>query len=140
VRPERTALDLEANRFAGNLDVVMEQFEPRILSDADPYDTSPPKVREGSDPADVHHELAMPSSDRREDILDLTESVVRLLAEEFEGEVKARLADPRQLRRTLAKRRGRVENAAPDVGRKVDRDEETHSGNWLSRRSTPMAR
>jgi len=94
MRPEWAALDLEANRFAGNLHIVMQQFEPRILSDADPYDTSPPKVREGSDATDVHHELAMTPSDRGENIFDFTEPVVGLVAEELEGEVKTRLADP----------------------------------------------
>jgi hypothetical protein len=82
----------------------------------------------------------MASSDRRENIFDLTEPIVGLFAEELESEVKTRLSNPRQLRRALTKRLGGIEYAATDFGRQVDRDEKTHAGSWLSRRPTPMAR
>ena len=52
VRTKRPSLDLEPQRFAGHLDVVMQQLQPRFLLDAHPYDASPPKVRKGADSAE----------------------------------------------------------------------------------------
>ena len=127
MRTKRTTLDFESNRFTSNLHVVMEQLEPRVLSNADPYDASPTKVREGADSADIHHELAVPSSYRCQRVFDLTESLVGLIAEEFEREVKQRLAHPRELRRAITERRCRFDDIATHVGREIDREEKTHA-------------
>ena len=127
MRTKRTTLDLESDGFTGNLHVVMKQLEARVLSNADPYDASPPKVWESANPANVHHELAMPSRDRREDIFDLADAFVGLLAEELEGEMNLWLANPGEVGGTLTKRLCRIENGATDFGREVDRQEETHA-------------
>ncbi len=137
---KRTTFDFETDRLTRNLHIVMKQLETRVLSNADPYDTSSPKVREGADSADVHDELAMPSGDRRENILDLIHSLGRLLAEELEGQVKERLANPCELRRVLPKWHRRVGDIASDFGAEVDREEKTHAGFCVSRRPAPTAR
>jgi len=137
---KRTAVDLEPNRFTGNLYVVMQQLESRILSNADPYDASSPKVRERPDTANVHHELAVPSRHRREDVFDLADSLVRLIAEELEGEMEERLANPGELRSAVTKWRGRACDVAAYLGREIDREKKTHSVFCVSRPPTPTAR
>ena len=140
MRTKRATFDLESDRFARNLHVVMKQLESWILTDSDPYDAGPAKVRKGADAANVHHELAMPSRDRGEDVLDLIDTFRGLLAEEFQGQMQPGLANPCELRCTLTKRRRCLRDIATDVRAEIDREKKTHAGFCVSRRSTPMAR
>ena len=63
MRVKGAPIDVEAERFARDLDVVVQQLQPRILFHPHPYDSRPPKVRERADAAEVHGQLAVAARD-----------------------------------------------------------------------------
>src|SRR4051794_605789 len=63
VRSERPPLELESQRFACELHIVVQQFQSRLLLDAHPYDSRATKVRKSSDMAERNGETAVPRYD-----------------------------------------------------------------------------
>jgi hypothetical protein len=55
-------LDLEPRCLAGDLKVVVQQLESRLMLYPDPYDACPTEVRKGANAAQLHGECAMLAS------------------------------------------------------------------------------
>lgn len=88
MRSKRPSLDIDAELLELDLGVVVQQLQPRVLRDTQPYDAGPPKVRERADPAKRHHELPVTTSDPGGGRLEVIDAIVRLLAEKFERQVQ----------------------------------------------------
>src|SRR5512146_2471602 len=130
MRAEGSALDLEPKRLVCHFDVVVQQFESRILLDPHPYDASSTKVRECADATEGHDEAAMACRDGRHGRFDGIEPLRRLLAEELERQMKPRLVEPRELGRDVTERRRGIQDVATNVGRDVNRQKEPHAVRW----------
>lgn len=128
VGPKWASLDLEAELLAGDLEIVMQQFQPCLRRDTQPYDTSPPKVRERTDSLELHNELTVASRDAVEGPLQLAYHLGRLLAKKLQCEMNEGLANPGELRRRLAERLDGGHDLASSLGWKVNRDEQPHRG------------
>ena len=87
VRPKGPSLDLETKRLARHFNIMVQQLEPRILPYPQPYDASPPKVRERTHSAEFHRHRAMPGGDAVESRAKIHNALFGLLTEEFQGEV-----------------------------------------------------
>src|SRR3954452_5243382 len=98
MRPKRTALDVEADLFEPELDVMMQKFQPGFVRHAHPYDARASKVRERANSPDGHHELAVAAGDGRGARSDFIEAVLGDVAEKFQGQMQRRLLHPGKLR------------------------------------------
>src|SRR4029078_2485608 len=98
MRSKRSSLDLEFQPLARHFNIVVQQFEPWILPHPQPYASSSPKVREGTNPAERHGERSVHSHRRLRHGPKLFGALVRLVAEEFQREMQQMFANPRQFR------------------------------------------
>src|SRR5262245_6945188 len=124
---KRALVHLESELVARSLEIVVQQFESRVLLHSQPYDASPPKVRERANPAERHRQFAVPRGDGRHGVLDFRDARFRLLTEKFEREMKTCFSDPGNIRSTVAKRGRRRVDLAPDFRRQINRQKEPHS-------------
>ena len=88
MRPKRSSLDIEAELFVRELDVVVQELEPRLLRHSQPYDASPAKVRECANSAEGHEQLAMPTRYGGGRCLDFVQALRGLLTEKLERQVQ----------------------------------------------------
>src|SRR4051812_1978452 len=96
MRPKGPSLDLEPQSLARDFDVMVQQLQARILIHTQPYDSSPPKVRECADSGEAHRELSVTVGDLFERGSKIHHSSFRLVAKEFQREVQETFANPRQ--------------------------------------------
>ncbi|HEX3868278.1 MAG TPA: hypothetical protein VHV78_16050 [Gemmatimonadaceae bacterium] len=126
VRVKGTSFDIESQRVTGDLDIMVKKLEPWFRQDTDSYDAGPPKVWEGEHAAHGHEQLTVPAGDRRQARLKVVDAILTAVAKEFEREMETRFAHPRQIGRTFAKARGRGDDLSAKVGRRINRQKETH--------------
>ena len=112
----------------------MQQFQPCLRRDTQPYDASTPKVRERADSLQLHDELTVATRDAIDRSLQLAHHVGRLLTKKLQCEMNERFANPGELRRRLAERLDGSHDLAPSLGWKINRDEQPHRdrGAWQS--------
>lgn len=94
VGPERPSLELESERFARRLDVMMQKLESRLALDTHPYDARASKVRERSHATELHAEWAMAFRHFIDRAAQVVGHTLRLLAKKLEREVDASLIHP----------------------------------------------
>jgi hypothetical protein len=127
MRPEWPPLELEPQGLARQLDIVMQQLKSRIVFHAHPYDSSLPKVREGTNATKIQEQLAMPTGGVRDRGGEVLDPILRDIAQELERQVNVRIANPTDLGHALPKRRRRGDDFETDVVRDVDREKEPHA-------------
>ena len=126
MRPEWPTLELEPECLVRELDVMMQQLEPRVLLHPQPYDASSAKVRECANASQAQDDGSVLRRDTGHCRGYVLEPLSGLLAEELERKMKALLVDPRRFGRRLTERRRGVQDVAADVGREVNRQKEPH--------------
>src|SRR5215475_8644277 len=127
MRTKRAPFHLESELVARKLEIVVQQVEPGVLLHSEPYDASPPKVRERAHTAERHRQLAVPRGDGGHGVLDFRDARFRLLTKKLECEMKTCFSDPRDVRSTVAKRGRRGIDLAPHLRRQINRQKQPHA-------------
>jgi len=126
MRPKWPPLDTDAELLELDLDVVMQQFQARLLFDTHPYDTSPPKVRECADSTERHDQLPVATGDAGSRGLEVINAIVWLLAKEFERQMQSRFVDPGGGGCALSQHGRRGRDLPPHERREVNRQKQSH--------------
>ena len=133
MRPEGPTFHLEAGLAARHLQIMVQQLEPRIRRDTDPYHPGATKVRKGAHAAEGHLEWLVPSRHHVGGGCEARRVGLGNLPEELHGQVQLCGRHPREAGlRNAQWRNGVIQRRAYRFGQ-LNREEEAHPGGSASK-------